>query len=151
MVMHEHTPSRYKSRFVTFLHLLISPRRVFTYYMDGADICDICGAYITVPYLYYSPITSFLYALIGFVLAFFVALRISFMPILASLLGTLLFHHIYSAVVFAFAHWDAYDPEVRSSTSCAAEAKRGLIKKAGWLMFGFFLPVRFFIKVYLLQ
>ena len=144
MIMHEHTPCKYKSRFVTFLHLLISPRKVFTYYTDGADICGICGTHITVPYIYYSPITSVLYALFGFVMAFIVAM-LSYLGVLAILSVAFLFHHIYSAAVFAFAPWDAYDPEERGGGSCVEEAKRELLKKAFWLILGFFAPIVFVI------
>ena len=145
MIMHEHTPNKYKSRLVSFFHLLISPRKVFTYYIDGADICGVCGAHITVPHLYYSPFTHASYALFGFVLVFVIAALLPYLPILGSLLGAFLFHHIYSAAVFAFAPWDAYDPEVRSAGSCTAEAKRELGKKAFWLFCGFFAPAIFVI------
>lgn len=142
--MHEHMPSKHKSRLVTFLHLLISPRTVFTYYMDGADICGICNSYITVPYLYYSPVTKALYALFGVGL-FFIVTRVSHLRYLLALVGAFLFHHIYSAAVFAFAPWDTYDPEIRNAASCAEEAKREMEEKFYWLMIGFLFPTIFFL------
>lgn len=148
MTMHEHTPSRHKSRAVTFFHLLISPRKVFTYYMDGANICSVCDAHITVPYFYYSPATKALYALFGLIL-FLGITKIPYLHFGVSLLGIVLFHHIYSAAVFAFAPWDAYDIEKRSSASCAEEAKRELGKKAFWLIIGFLASAKFCLRVLL--
>ena len=145
MIMHEHSPSTHKSRFIAFFHLLISPRKVFTYCIRGADICSVCGANITVPYFYYSPITNVLYAIFGLVL-FLGVTQIPYLHFLVSVLGMLLFHYAYSAAVFAFAPWDSYDLEIRSSTSCAEEAKSELEKKAFWLMIGFLVPARFFLK-----
>jgi hypothetical protein len=148
MIMHEHTPRKHKSRFIAFFHLLISPHKVFTYYINGADICGVCGTHITVPHLYYSPITNVLYAMFGLVL-FLGVTPIPYLHFLVIVLGILLFHHVYSAAVFAFAPWDAYDPGERSAGSCAAQAKRELEKKAFWLIIGLLIPARFFLRLYL--
>lgn len=129
MILHEHTPCKHKSRLIAFLHLLISPRKVFIYYTDGADICGVCGTHITVPCFYYSPIANVLYVLFGIFLMFVASRLLPQLTLLGVLVGTLLIHHIYSAAVFAFAPWDAYDPEIRGSESCTKEAKRDQLKK----------------------
>ena len=144
MIMHEHTPGKYKSRFYAFFHLLISPHKVFNYYIHGADICGDCGAHITVPYLYYSPITNALYAVFGFLLLLGVT-QLPYLRFLVIVLGMLLFHHVYSAAIFAFAPWDAYDPEERSAGSCAVQAQGELGKKVFWLTIGLLISGRFFL------
>ena len=134
MIEHKHTPSRHKSRLVTFLHLLISPKKVFTYYADGADICGVCGAYITLPYLYYSPITSVIYVFFGIVLS----VGLGMLPRIfgLTLISFMLLHHVYCAAVFAFAPWDDYESEVRDAESYSREAQRSFARKFFCMIIG---------------
>jgi len=132
MDIHECNPSKYEAKIKIFLQFLIAPKKVFTYYVDGADICGVCGEHIVVPRFYYGLITNVLYGLFGFLLPFATFRLPIYLNVLAFMLGSYLFHHIYSAATFAFGLWDTYDPEVRSSASCTEEAEEGLVKKIFW-------------------
>ena len=75
MILHEHTPLNHNSQFITFLHLLISPRKTITYCKKGFATCAICEAVITAPEFYFGHISSLICVILGFVASIIVQIK----------------------------------------------------------------------------
>lgn len=129
--MHEHTPVKIQNRLLRFLYLLVSPKKVFRYYMDGADVCEICYANLELPYSYYSPVTKVIYALAG-AAGGILAVKVGVLEWLIPLVLGVVFHHIASAAIFAFCPWDVFDLNVRSGARYAEDARKELERKILW-------------------
>ena len=126
--MHEHTPITHKNMILQCLAFLCSPVKVFRYYTDGSDICCQCGTPIALPYAYYSPVSSVLYILAGIGISMIMVI-VPYLEELIALLLLIVFHHVFSAIVFGCFTWIDFDSSVRSTQAFCEDAKRELMKK----------------------
>lgn len=133
--MHDHTPSSCRQPIIRFLRFLISPVKVFRYCLDGSDVCAVCGVPLTLPWVYFSPITNWFYAIMGG-LIWVIPTKLPLPKLLTAIMLSLLFHHFISSILLAFVPWEAYDPQIRSSKSIYNSAKKELEKKAIYLTLG---------------
>lgn len=136
--MHNHTPSQYKNSFIRFAVFLLSPIKVYHYYIDGADYCSECNSSITVPTVYYSPYLKGMYILVGAACGYlFSGMHYYFIVPTALLL--ILFHHVVSAFILAFFSWEPYNPEKYSITYASARATVDIDQKVKCLFLGFLI------------
>ena len=127
--MHEHTPSPHNNMILRCLAFLCSPVKVFRYYTDGSDICAQCETTIALPYAYYSPVSSILYILAGIGISMIMAV-VPYLEELIALLLLIVFHHMFSAIVFGCFPWIDFDSSVRSIRAFCEDAKKELTKKS---------------------
>ena len=133
--MHEHTPITHKNIILRCLALLCSPVKVFRYYIDGYDICSQCGTTIALPYAYYGPVASILYILAGIGISI-IMFVVPYLKEILALLILIVFHHVFSAIVFGCFPWIVFDPSERSTRAFFEDAKKALTKKSACYVIG---------------
>ena len=141
--MHNHTPSKYQNTVLQFLEFLFSPIKLFRYYIDGADVCFQCNTPIAVPLFYNSSVSNIIYFLGGILISFAgVYIPTPAKPIIYFL--PILFHHIYTAIVFSCALWLPYESSQERTKTCKQEAWKGLLLKVIAFSIGVHTVLRFY-------
>ena len=145
MISHEHTPLNYKSRFITFLHLLVSPRKMKTYCEKGFTTCAICDAVITVPEFYFGHISTLICVILGFVDSKIAYLMPSYWGVLVIFPGSFIILYLFFALIFSFMPWNVFlYPDERATELHAETTNKALNRKIYWFHICFGLCEIFF-------